>query len=192
MFINIDEIIEIQGTVIADLQKVQNNEGNPQKKGKYNNQIENDERFLNEIKGLLSDLGVLEQQSGKRFKSMKSIVADANDEIQKMNDEILIHSFDKGVRPALEQLLSWAFESTEGYQYSFIVNKQLLIVPGKEDIVCFEPTYAIEDFYKNMLRSLGRDNAICESILDFLISHNYVYSYDEKCGIDLFPDKYSI
>lgn len=109
-----------------------------------------------------------------------------------MNDEILAYSFDKGVRPALERLLSWSYESSEGYQYSFIVNKQYINFPGKEDIACFEPTYAIEDFYKNMLRSLGKESVICKTILNFLLSHNYLYSYDEKCCINFFPEKYAL
>ena len=106
-----------------------------------------------------------------------------------------IHNYtkeDKGVRPALERLLSWSYESSEGYQYSFIVNKQYINFPGKEDIACFEPTYAIEDFYKNMLRSLGKESVICKTILNFLLSHNYLYSYDEKCCINLFPEKYAL
>ena len=119
-------------------------------------------------------------------------LANANIEIQQMNDEILAYSFDKGVRPALERLLSWSYESSEGYQYSFIVNKQYINFPGKEDIACFEPTYAIEDFYKNMLRSLGKESVICKTILNFLLSHNYLYSYDEKCCINLFPEKYAL
>ena len=70
-------------------------------------------------------------------------------------------------------------------------NKQYINFPGKEDIACFEPTYAIEDFYKNMLRSLGKESVICKTILNFLLSHNYLYSYDEKCCINLFPEKYA-
>ena len=143
-----------------------------------------------EIKALLSDQVLV--QRGYHFKSMKSIITEANIEIQQMNDEILLYSFDKGVRPALERLLSWSYELPEGYQYSFIVNKQYFKIPDKEDIACFEPTYAIEDFYKNMLRSLGRENVICKAILNFLISHNYPYSYDEKCCIELFPEKFTL
>lgn len=105
---------------------------------------------------------------------------------------LMAYSFDKGVRPALERLLSWSYESSEGYQYSFIVNKQYINFPGKEDIACFEPTYAIEDFYKNMLRSLGKESVICKTILNFLLSHNYLYSYDEKCCINFFPEKYAL
>lgn len=70
--------------------------------------------------------------------------------------------------------------------------KQYINFPGKEDIACFEPTYAIEDFYKNMLRSLGKESVICKTILNFLLSHNYLYSYDEKCCINLFPEKYAL
>lgn len=190
VFINIDEIIEIQEAVIADITVERDREKDPKKKEKYKKQIENAERFLREIKALLSDPVLV--QRGYHFKSMKSVITDANIEIQQMNDEILAYSFDKGVRPALERLLSWSYESSEGYQYSFIVNKQYINIPGKEDIACFEPTYAIEDFYKNMLRSLGKESVICKTILNFLLSHNYLYSYDEKCCINLFPEKYAL
>lgn len=189
VFINIDEIIEIQEAVIADITVERDREKDPKKKEKYKKQIENAERFLREIKALLSEPVLM--QRGYHFKSMKSVITDANFEIQQMNDEILAYSFDKGVRPALERLLSWSYESPEGYQYSFIVNKQYINIPGKEDIACFEPTYAIEDFYKNMLRSLGKESVICNTILSFLLSHNYIYSYDEKCCINLFPEKYA-
>lgn len=190
VFINIDEIIEIQEAVIADITAERDGEKDPKKKEKYKKQIENAERFLREIKALLSDPVLV--QRGYHFKSMKSVITDANIEIQQMNDEILAYSFNKGVRPALERLLSWSYESSEGYQYSFIVNKQYINFPGKEDIACFEPTYAIEDFYKNMLRSLGKESVICKTILNFLLSHNYLYSYDEKCCINFFPEKYAL
>lgn len=75
VFINIDEIIEIQEAVIADITAERDGEKDPKKKEKYKKQIENAERFLREIKALLSDPVLV--QRGYHFKSMKSVITDA-------------------------------------------------------------------------------------------------------------------
>ena len=51
----------------------------PKRKKNTKKQIENAERFLREIKALLSDPVLV--QRGYHFKSMKSVITDANIEI---------------------------------------------------------------------------------------------------------------
>lgn len=154
VFVNLDELIQIQSHVISETK---------------DNHKPNAERFKSVLEGLIASSKVIE---GQHFLSMKSIIGNANTEISMMKEEVLEYAYEKGVLPILSWLLSLVYWKDGSEQYVFIVNK--------ETGDCFEPNYAMESFILYMLTSLGHESCVCKKIHKLLEEKGYNYFF-ERC-----------
>lgn len=186
VFIDLDEIIAVQEEVIADLERQKRT--SPKGQQKYQRQIGNAQRFMQEIRSFVPS-PTMTTSDGKKFQSMKAIALEADKEIAAMNDEILMYAYSNGVLPALQWFLSHTYKVDGKYKYTFLVNKELLGKPDKEPVSCYEPTYSIESFFAYLLKCLGKDSSVCRAILEWLSNEGYNHSYEMSCSISEFVER---
>lgn len=181
IYIDYMEIRSIQEKIIQSLKIKLINETEIEKKDNIKKQLTNATRILTNWDNLIGKDPIMIQ--GKPYKSMKEIIQNANAEIYDLHNDILSFVFENAVKTALKKLLSWSHKDNE-YHYTFIVNKALSVV--------YEPMYVIEDFYKVMLMSLGKNHCICQKIKNLLSDNHYIYSYyKQKCSLEEFIEKYN-
>lgn len=152
IFINLDELIQIQSKVVSESK---------------DNHKANAERFKTVLEGLLTSSLAIE---GQRYLSMKSIIQKADMEIKSMKDEVLKYAYNKGVAPILLWLLSLVHWENGVEQYVFIVDK--------DTRDCFEPNYALESFILYIIASLGVESDVCKDIRELLENNRYNHFFE--------------
>lgn len=166
VFIDLDELIEEQNKIISDTSK----------KPK---EISNARRFLRKIKTLANTPHRVRDE--RRLWSMKVVAKSTDQEITDMSNEVLLHAFRKAILPVFEWLL-FLVHSEDGIpKYTFIINKDF-----KDSEL--EPNHSLEWFIKKVVRSLGKNNNVCQEMRELLISRGYTHFYNGNCDIDEFID----
>ena len=132
------------------------------------------ERFKDDLK---EDLLVIKDN---HFLSMKNITSLAVKEMSAMKEDVLVYAFKKGVKPSLEWLLEQIPIVDGKYQYAFIVDKD------NPPEAVREPNYALEDFVRRMVKTLGENSAICIELFSLLEENRYLFFYDGNCGLEKF------
>lgn len=111
------------------------------------------------------------------FLSMKNVTSLVMKEMNQMRNEVLMLAYNKSIKPSLVWLLEQIPKVDGIFQYAFIVDKANL-----PESIC-EPNYALEDFVRRMIKTLGEDSTICKEILDLLDREGYSLFYSGNCGI---------
>ena len=111
------------------------------------------------------------------FLSMKNVTLLVMKEMSQMKDEVLMFAYKKSIKPSLEWLLEQIPKVDGIFQYAFIVDKAKL-----PESVC-EPNYALEDFVRRMIKTLGDGSIICRELLNLLDREGYSLFYNGNCGI---------
>lgn len=114
------------------------------------------------------------------FLSMKNITLLVMEEMSYMKDEVLMYAYKKSVKPSLKWLLEQIPKIEGKYQYAFIVDKTNLPEAVRE------PNYALEDFVRRMIKTLGEDSVICNELFSLLNEVGYVFFYDGNCDMETF------
>lgn len=167
IFINIEEVID----VLADYSYPKNWQ----------------KRNAGDFKTWLEELkvdSVLIKNS--HYLSMKYIVDQVSEELFEMQKDVLQYAFEKGVKKALQWLISLMPKENGIHQYTFVVNKENL----PDDV--WEPNYALEDFVRRMIKYLDPDNQVLKKLFDMLHEEGYEYFYDGCCNLNKFVEKYSL
>ena len=69
------------------------------------------------------------------------------------------------------------------FQYVFVVDK------GNLPESVREPNYAMEDFVRRMIKSLGVESVICKELFTVLSEKKYDYFYDGNCDLEDFINR---
>lgn len=94
------------------------------------------------------------------FLSMKNVTSLVMKEMSQIKDEILMFAYEKSIKPSLVWLLEQIPKIDGIFQYAFIVDKANLPESVRE------PNYALEDFVRRMIKTLGDDSIICKELLN--------------------------
>lgn len=111
------------------------------------------------------------------FLSMKNVTSSVMKEMSQMKNEVLMFAYKKSIKPSLVWLLEQIPKIDGIFQYAYIVDK--LNLP---ESVC-EPNYALEDFVRRMIKTLGDDSIICKELLNLLDREGYSLFYKGNCEI---------
>lgn len=111
------------------------------------------------------------------FLSMKNVTSLVMKEMSQIKDEVLMFAYEKSIKPSLVWLLEQIPKIDGIFQYAFIVDKANLPESVRE------PNYALEDFVRRMIKTLGDDSIICKELLNLLEREGYSLFYNGNCGI---------
>lgn len=89
-------------------------------------------------------------------------VADEND--------VLLYAYRKSIQPSIEWLIKQIPIIDGKFQYVFVVDK------GNLPESVREPNYAMEDFVRRMIKSLGVESVICKELFTVLSEKSMIIS----------------
>lgn len=140
-------------------------------------QRHNAEEFTKWIEGFKEDSLKIKDD---HFLSMKNITSLVMTEMRHMKDEVLLYAYKKSVKPSLKWLLEQIPKVEGKYQYAFIVDKTNLPESVRE------PNYALEDFFRRTIKTLGEESVICKELFSLFNNVGYLFFYDGNCSIENF------
>lgn len=117
------------------------------------------------------------------FLSMKNVTSLVVDEMSQMKNDVLLYAYRKSIQPSIEWLIKQIPIIDGKFQYVFVVDK------GNLPESVREPNYAMEDFVRRMIKSLGAESVICKELFTVLSEKKYDYFYDGNCDFEDFINR---